>query len=446
MIRLIPPYQYEGVRWMTQRERSNGQKGGFLCDEMGLGKTIQTLKTMVDNPKPRTLIVVPKSLVKQWESEIKKFTKFSVECFDGPKRDITGAQICVTSYSILEDEKLPLEWDRIVLDEAHFIRNSNTLVFKSCIRFKACIKWVLTGTPIFNNVKDFITLAKFVGVTAGSIQRNYEGICSEFVLRRTKANLRVSIVPCEFENVELEMPPAEKLLYDEVYDDFCNMIKYNSDMMSILEALLRCRQVCVWPQLYYDGIYKKDPDFDQITWEGSTAKIDYLVNSIRTHPTEKTLVFNQFTGEADKIKELLGDAPVFVLNGSTKDREKVIADFRSAPNSAVFLIQIKTGGVGLNLQEASRIYITHPSWNPATEMQAIGRAHRTGQTKVVRIKKLLYVNENSIETEIVELQSAKAVVCAKILNDPSLLTQIPKVQSVSKFIFRIGKAIRQDAC
>jgi SNF2 family DNA or RNA helicase len=430
---------------MNQRERSNGSKGGFLCDEMGLGKTVQMLKTMVDNPKPKTLIVVPKSLVNQWESEVKKFTKFSVECFDGPKREITGAQICITSYSILADEKIPREWDRIVLDEAHFIRNSNTAVFSACMKFKAGIKWVLTGTPIFNNVRDFITLAKFVGVTAGSIQRNYEGICSEFVLRRTKANLRVSMVPCEFENVELEMPASEKLLYDEVYDDFCNMIKYSADMMSILEALLRCRQVCVWPQLYYDGIYKKDPELDQLIWEGSTAKIDYLVNSIRTHPNEKTLVFNQFTGESNKIKELLeadGKTEVFCLNGSTKNREGVIAEFKAASKSAVFLIQIKTGGVGLNLQEASRVYITHPSWNPATEMQAIARAHRTGQTQVVRIKKLLYVHENSIETEIVELQNAKAMVCAKILNDPSLLTQIPKVQTVSKFIFKIGKQIR----
>jgi SNF2 family DNA or RNA helicase len=443
MIRLIPPYQHEGVAWMKKREAN---RGGFLCDEMGLGKTVQMLKVMVDNRKPKTLIVVPKSLVNQWESEIKKFTKFSVECFDGPNRSVKGSEICVTSYSILGDESLPLEWDRIVLDEAHFIRNSSTQVYKSVMRFKSGIKWVLTGTPIFNNMKDFVALARFVGLSVGQVQRNYGDICSEFVLRRTKACLRVSIVPCEFENIELEMPPKEKVLYDEVYEDFCNTIKYNSNMMDILEAFLRCRQICVWPQLYYDGIYKKGGE-EQMEWVGSTAKIDCLIENIKMHPNEKTLVFTQFTGEANKIRELLEaeQRPVFTLNGSTKDREGVIKEFKKAANSAVFLIQIKTGGVGLNLQEASRVYITHPSWNPATEMQAIARAHRTGQTRVVRIKKLLYVHENSIETEIVELQNAKAMVCAKILNDPSLLTQIPKVHTVSNFIFKIGKSIRIQA-
>ena len=448
-IRLISPYQHEGVRWLLTRENTRrGAAGGFLCDEMGLGKTVQMLKTMVENKKPKTLVVVPKSLVSQWESEVKKFTKFKVHAFDGPNRKApdVDTDICITSYSILEDEKLPRKWDRIILDEAHFIRNSNTVVFKACMSLSAPIKWVVTGTPIFNNIKDFVTLSKFVGISAGDIQRNCEHIRGEYVLRRTKSNLRVSMVPCIFENVELEMGPKEKELYEVVYEDFCNNIKYNADMMEILESFLRCRQICVWPQLYFDGVSKKE-EVDTEMWESeSTVKLDYLIRSIKEHPTEKTLVFTQFTGEALKIKDLLGEsANVFMLNGTTKDREEVLEKFKSAPAPAVFLIQIKTGGVGLNLQEASRVYITHPAWNPATELQAIGRAHRNGQTRVVHVKKLVYTHENSIETEIVELQNAKSYVCSKILNDPSLLTQIPKVETVSKFIFKIGKRLRGDS-
>jgi len=446
MIRLIGPYQHEGVRWLLNRERSRrGAAGGFLCDEMGLGKTVQLLKTMVENKKPKTLIVVPKSLVAQWESEVKRFTKFSVFTFDGPSRKMAEAEVCITSYSILGDPNLKQQWDRIILDEAHFIRNSNTKVFKDCVSLSnSPIKWVVTGTPIFNNIRDFITLAKFVGISAGDIQRNHTHICGEYVLRRTKANLRVGMVPCVFENVELQMSPEEKQLYEVVYEDFCNNIKYGAEMMSILESLLRCRQVCVWPQLYFDGVYKKGETDREIWGSTSTTKLDYLIKSIQEHPTEKTLVFTQFTGEALKIKELLGNsANIFMLNGNTKDRDVVIQNFKDAPCPAVFLIQIKTGGVGLNLQEASRVYITHPAWNPATELQAIGRSHRNGQTKVVHIKKLVYTHEDSIETEIVELQNAKSYVCAKILNDPSLLTQIPKVETVSKFIFKIGAKLRE---
>ena len=450
MIRLISPYQHEGVRWLLKKETSKiGPRGGFLCDEMGLGKTVQLLKTMVDNKKPKTLVVVPKSLISQWVSEVKRFTNFTVSNFEGSNRSLKDTEICVTSYSLMGDPQLQEKsWDRIILDEAHYIRNSNSKMFKECMSLstqsKHSVRWVVTGTPIFNNIKDFVTLSKFVGISAGNIQRNYDQIRDDYVLRRTKAAMRTSLIPCQFENVELHMNPDEKQLYDVVYEDFCENIRLKATMMDILESFLRCRQICVWPQLYYDGIAKKE-DFagDQEEWHGTTKKMDYLVESIKGHPTEKTLVFNQFTGEALKIKELLEEhANVFVLNGDTKDRESVIQSFRDSPTPAVFLIQIKTGGVGLNLQEASRVYITHPAWNPATELQAIARAHRTGQIKVVHIKKLIYSHENSIETEIVELQNAKAVVSAKILNDPSLQTQIPKVQTVSKFIFKIGKQIR----
>jgi SNF2 family DNA or RNA helicase len=201
----------------------------------------------------------------------------------------------------------------------------------------------------------------------------------------------------------------------------------------------------VWPQLYYNGVAKKD-DKDPEEWIGLTTKLDYLMKSLEEHPTEKTLIFTQFTGEADKIQELLRGRDVYRLDGQTDTtkRQSITEGFKRAGPGAIFIIQIKTGGVGLNLQCASRVYITHPSWNPATELQAIARAHRGGQTRVVHVKKLVYAGENSIETEIVELQNAKSIVCAQVLNDPRLCTQVPKVETVSKFIFKIGKRIRPD--
>jgi SNF2 family DNA or RNA helicase len=162
--------------------------------------------------------------------------------------------------------------------------------------------------------------------------------------------------------------------------------------------------------------------------------METLMELIATHPNEKSLVFTQFMGEMDEIQERLGalDVPTFRIDGSvTKEaRDARIAGWKAGPKNAVFIIQIKAGGVGLNLQEATRVYITCPAWNPATELQAIGRAHRTGQTQKVVVRRLIYCGEESlpsVEQSIMQLQEGKAKVCAEVLNDPRLETQVPNV-------------------
>ena len=450
-IRLIGPYQHEGVKWMLAREKDSKISGGFLCDEMGLGKTVQTIATMHLNPKPKTLIVVPKSIVSQWSQEITKFgpASWKVCAYDGPKRALTNDfNVCISPYSVLHDDALQnIIWDRVILDEAHDIRNPRSKMFTECQALRSQIRWVLTGTPVFNSIKDFKTLCSFIGISGGDVNRYHDRIRKDYVIRRTKADLRVKMVSCEFQNVELEMTKPEKALYSVAYEEFTDTIKYGANMMVILEGLLRCRQICVWPQLYYNGIAKKEGRDDPEQWQGLTAKLEYLLKSLAEHPTEKTLIFTQFTGETNKIQSLLsGTHQVFRLDGQTgtDNRDAVIEGFKKAKPGAIFIIQIKTGGVGLNLQCATRVYITHPAWNPATELQAIARAHRGGQTSVVHVKKLVYVGEDSVENEIVELQNAKSIVCAQVLNDPRLLEQVPKIQNVSKFIFRIGKRLRPD--
>ena len=136
----------------------------------------------------------------------------------------------------------------------------------------------------------------------------------------------------------------------------------------------------------------------------------------------------------DEIQERLHALSISTLriDGSVlgEAREQRIKEFKASQVSPVFLIQIKAGGVGLNLQEATRIYITTPSWNPATELQAIGRAHRTGQTKQVTVRRLIYTGEESlpsVEMSIMQLQEAKAKICAEILNDPRLETVVPNI-------------------
>src|SRR6056300_50991 len=179
--RLFSPYQHEGVMWMLNMEnQESGPKGGFLCDEMGLGKTVQLVATILGNPKPRTLIVVPKSIITQWVEEINRFAPhLTINIFDGPERRIKETDVTLAPYTLLTtkggsvDAKTPLhmvQWDRVILDEAHEIRNKKSKLFKSVCRLQTQIKWIVTGTPVFNSMEDFVSLCTFLGLSKVVVQ------------------------------------------------------------------------------------------------------------------------------------------------------------------------------------------------------------------------------------------------------------------------------------
>ena len=439
---------------MLEREHSSvGPKGGFLCDEMGLGKTAQLVTVIKRNKTGPTLVVVPKSIVTQWKNEIHKFApELSVFVYDGIKRTRDASEfqrhdVTVCPYSLLtEDTPLVhrIEWGRVILDEAHEIRNRRSKRFKSAMKIESTYRWVVTGTPVFNEVDDFVSLCAFIGIGRVDVQCNLETIREKFIIRRTKN--KDSIPECHFENVELEMYPEEKTLYAQAFSEAQEMIREmmkrakahgNSTMynMDILEQFLRARQVMAWPQLYIDGMAKK-LDEEMNAWTGRSKKMETLFESIAQHPDEKTLIFCQFKGEMNYIQEKL-TCPVFRIDGtcSKERRESQLAEFNRAPQNSVFLIQVKAGGQGLNIQSASRVYITSPSWNPGTELQAIGRCHRTGQKREVYVKKLIYKGDEkypSVDESIVALQVTKSMEYARVLGDERLKTQLPgKSESLS---------------
>lgn len=441
-------HQHGGVEWLLRRERALDYPGGFLCDEMGLGKTVQLIATMLQNPMRRTLVIVPKSIVTQWASEVQKFApELTVHMFDGAKRHVdTEARVTIAPYSVLPQRKggpvcplLSVAWDRVILDEGHEIRNPKSKTHIACQALGARVRWVVTGTPVFNSIKDFAALGSFIGLPRSHVQCYTDQIREKYLLRRTKADCqRFSLPPCEIETVELDMNDAESRLYEQVWlqsqqtvSDIVATGEANKHQMEILEALLRVRQVMAWPQLYTDGMAVKNGT-DPEPWTGGSTKMDALVESIKSHPAEKTLVFAQFMGEMDEIHVRLKEAgfKIFRIDGGvdTERRAGRIERFKATTKPAVFIIQIKAGGVGLNLAEASRVYITTPAWNPATELQAIARAHRNGQLKKVHVKKLIYKGSEklpSIEQSILDLQGHKSAVCADVLQDERLRSQLP---------------------
>lgn len=457
--RFISPYQHEGVAWMLKRELAQGSvKGGMLCDEMGLGKTAQTLGLVLGNKVPLTLIVAPRSVVSQWRSEITKFApQLKVGMFEGVERDTLDIQahdIILAPYSVIYNRKKDREpwatplhrhaWDRVILDEGHEIRNRRSKTHQAAVSLKAKHRWILSGTPVYNSILDFVALSAFLHIPRQVVQQNPGRIRELYILRRTKADVaqhsqRLALPKCEFENVELEMYPEEAEVYEtafanardtinEIFRNAQNIAMHN---MNILECLLRVRQVMIHPQLYLDGVATKgEEDFE--IFAGKSRKIEALGEMVREHPQEKSLIFCQFIAEMDMIQEMLDGVGIqtFRIDGSVAkdERDARIRKFRQHPTGAAFIIQVKAGGVGLNLQEATRVYITAPSWNPATELQAIGRAHRTGQTQRVFVKKLIYQGTEdfpSIEQSIMNLQGHKATVCAEVLNDKRLESVIP---------------------
>jgi SNF2 family DNA or RNA helicase len=468
--RLFAPYQREGTLWLLSMEnQTSGVRGGFLCDEMGLGKSVQLIATILGNPKTRTLLVVPKSIITQWSEEINKFApNLTINIFDGPDRRIKEADVTLAPYTLLTtkggkaDAKTPLhmvQWDRVILDEAHEIRNKTSKLFKSVCRLQTQIKWIVTGTPVFNSMEDFVSLCTFLGLSKVVVQGMTQKIKDIYILRRTKEDLaqineRLRLPPCHFENVELDMFPDEKQLYEIVFleaqdtirEAFRHAQSLNAKNMVILECLLRARQAMIWPQMYLDGVAKQTGTQAE-EWVGRSNKMETLFRMIDGHPDEKTLVFCQFRGEMNYIQSQM-KCPVFRIDGSVpkEERDNQIEGFKKAPPGAVFIIQIRSGGQGLNLQEATRVYITAPSWNPATELQAIGRAHRTGQTKPVYVKKLIYKECPrfvSVEEEILALQGHKSLVCSKVLNDERVERQIPVKRTSDKIsILDIKKIFR----
>lgn len=344
---LQKPHQEYGVKWMLYHEikREFPYKGGFLCDEMGLGKTIQTISVILGNPVKRTLIVVPKTIVEQWVNEFYKFAPQLKICVYDKHKPIPECDVLISSYSsvLKRGEKKDfktgihqIHWDRLVLDEAHEIRNRQTKLYFSLNSLNTDIRWLLTGTPVFNSTEDFISLLMFIGFSKIIIQTSYEKLKELYILRRTKDC--ISLPTCVFDNVELDMYEEERLFYQDVFKEskefiknvFRNTTNINMKNMELLECLLRARQCMIWPQLYLNGISKKY-EIERTTWTGKSKKMETLLNMVKEHPDEKTLIFCQFVDEMNHIQEMLSDYDIFRLDGSTNKhlREETIKMFKN---------------------------------------------------------------------------------------------------------------------
>ncbi|MEO5718089.1 MAG: DEAD/DEAH box helicase [Chthoniobacterales bacterium] len=429
-------YQRTGVAWLAALA---GQKlGGILADEMGLGKTVQALALLqLRQGNGTALIVCPTSLLANWQREAARFTpELRVLVIDGANRpekiaQLNGYDLGLTSYGLLRrDAELyrALAFDSIVLDEAQHIKNPETQNAQAAFNLRSRQRFVLTGTPLENSVRDLWSLMHFVvpgylgsrsdfreryekPLAAGPeqvLQRRLARRLQPFLLRRRKAEVAKEL-PAKIEQVlPCELGPTQRATYDallrEIHIGLGSSPNDGAKRMKMLTGLLRLRQACCDLRLL--GLEKPE-----------SAKLDLLDELLEESIDggHRVLIFSQFVTMLDLVRERLearGTAHCY-LAGLTKRRQEEVDRFQNDPAIPVFLISLKAGGVGLNLSAADTVIHFDPWWNAAVEAQATDRAHRIGQTRVVTAYKL--IARDTVEEKILKLQNRKRELASALL-------------------------------
>jgi hypothetical protein len=457
-------YQLDGLAWMDFLRRA--RLGGILADDMGLGKTLQALALLqgeldagrLDRP---SLVVVPTSLIGNWEAEARRFTPdLKLVVLHGAQRakqfkHIAGAHLVVTSYPLAMRDIATLgsqEWHYVLLDEAQRIKNARSQAALSVKGLSARHRLCLSGTPLENHLGELWSLMDFVcpGLLGSEpqfrehyrtpIERRQDTLRAQqlarrvkpFLLRRTKQQVARELPEKTESHLRVELTGTQRDLYETVRATMDSKLReviaqqgLARSQIMVLDALLRLRQVCCDPRLLKLG---DSAEAHAARPHHPSAKMELLLDLLPTliEDGRRVLVFSQFTEmlalieiELDRLK-----LPHLKLTGESKDRGELVARFQRG-EVPLFLISLKAGGVGLNLTAADTVILYDPWWNPAVEQQAIDRAYRIGQDKPVFVYKLLA--SGTVEDKMLELQARKAgladLLLSGVASDAALTAQ-----------------------
>ena len=460
----LRPYQKEGLNWLHFLNEM--QWGGILADDMGLGKTLQVLtflQDVVKKDKTPNLIIVPTTLLFNWQKEIEKFApKLKAYYHYGPDRqqntnEFKNYDLIFTTYGTLLRD---IEWlhqfafNYAILDESQAIKNPSSRRFKAVSLLRTKNRIAMTGTPIENSTFDLYAQMSFVNpgffINIKNFKDNYsnpidkdgdESVANElqklinpFILRRTKEQVATELPPKVEDVIYCEMPPAQRKVYDayrnQYRDKLLNQIEKEGLAKSkfmVLEALTRLRQICDSPLLLND--------------ESIAVKDSIKIQEMIAHITDKTaqhkvLIFSQFTSMLALLKnelDALGIAYEYLDGKSTsKQREASVQNFQTNDDLRVFLISLKAGGTGLNLTAADYVYILDPWWNPAVENQAIDRIYRIGQDKKVFAYRMIC--KDTVEEKILDLQAKKKKIATDIIQTDDKIMKSLKVDDIKNLL------------
>lgn len=440
-------YQKAGYNWFSFLREYNF--GGCLADDMGLGKTIQTLamlqKVKEDDAlmvaQSTSLIIMPTSLIYNWLTEAKKFTpKLKILAHTGTNRNkdvanFANYDIVITTYGVTRvdvDELKDFYFNYIILDESQNIKNPSSKSFKAVRSLKSRHRLILSGTPVENSVGDLWSQLTFLNPGLLGTQaffndeyvqaiekkkdeekaRKLQSIIKPFVLRRTKEQVAAELPPKTEQVIYCDMSEDQAAYYEKTKSAYRNDLLQSMDdgtfaqkQVQLLQGLTALRQLANHPVMI-DGEYLSD--------SGKFENVIHTLDNV-LKGGHKVLVFSQFVKHLDIFKKHFEkeEIPFSYLDGATRNRGEIVADFQQNEELKVFLISIKAGGVGLNLTQADYVFILDPWWNPAVEQQAIDRTHRIGQDKKVFIYK--FIAKDTVEEKILALQNRKKSLASSLI-------------------------------
>eukprot|EP00466_Bigelowiella_natans_P005526 jgi/Bigna1/80818/fgenesh1_pg.74_\ len=471
---LLKTYQIDFLNWMTRLY--NRGVSGILADEMGLGKTVQAISmvgylSQYANQTGLHLIVVPKSTIANWEREFRKWLpnvravkilgnkteraeviqNLSPETFD----------VLITSYEMLIIEKAffrHFNWRLFVVDEAHRLKNDQSVLSGVMRELNTNCRLLLTGTPLQNNLHELWALLNFLmpkqfqdseafeqylnltattptgssssqsrnesvisssnsinGSSSGGeasggnhdlVRRRLHGILRPFMLRRLKSEVARSVPPRTEINVYLRLSPNQRALYRNILIKDFDAVSGGSGKARLMNTMMQLRKACNHPYLF-DG-QEPGPPFETgehlVEAAGKLRLLDRLLSKLKSQGS-RVLIFSQMA----RMLDILEDYMIYRgyaysrIDGSIagEERQEQIDSFMAdGSDKFVFLLSTRAGGLGLNLQKADQVVIYDSDWNPQADIQAIARAHRIGQTKNVTVYRL--IQEGTVEEKVVE--------------------------------------------
>jgi len=459
----LRPYQLRGVSWMAFMERYGF--GICLADDMGLGKTIQMLALMQHERQGvepdseaavgPTLLIAPTSVLGNWMREAERFApELRTVAHHGPERLVNEAfaeqalarDLIVTTYALAHrdrDTLIGVNWGRVVLDEAQFVKNPAAKQSQAVRELNAQRRVAMTGTPVENRLSELWSIMEFLnpgylGTGSGfrkrfcvPIERYHDqgraaklkGLVKPFLLRRLKTDPNVvSDLPAKIENKEYCYLTSEQAeLYESCVKRMLGAVEDAQGIHRrglVLSALIRLKQICDHPALFLKDVDPATARSAQVARSGKCVRLIEQLEEVLAEG-EQALVFTQFRQMGHLLSPMLRHEfgrDVLFLHGGTpqKQRDVLVDAFQKGDGTnPILLVSLRAGGVGLNLTAATHVFHFDRWWNPAVENQATDRAHRIGQTRTGMVHK--YIVRGTLEERIDQMIEEKTELAEQII-------------------------------
>lgn len=447
----LRPYQVQGLNWLVSLYENN--LSGILADEMGLGKTLQTIAFIgylrifkkINGPH---IVITPKSTLDNWLREFNRWIPgINVLIVTGDKEQRQAIikdriltcdfDVVIVSYEIVIIEKATFkkfDWEYIIIDEAHRIKNDESLLSQIIRMFHSKNRLLITGTPLQNNLKELWALLNFIlpDVFAdiesfdewfqSDASKDQDDVVSQlhkvlkpFLLRRIKSDVEKSLLPKQEMNVYIKMSDMQRRWYQKILEKDIDAVNgangKRESKTRLLNIVMQLRKCCNHPYLF-EGAEPGPPYTTDEHLVFNSQKMLILDKLLKKFQREgsRVLIFSQMSRMLDILEDycFFREYKYCRIDGQTEHSDRINAiDEYNKPGSEkfVFLLTTRAGGLGINLTSADIVILFDSDWNPQADLQAMDRAHRIGQTKQVKVFR--FISENAIEEKVLERAAQK---------------------------------------